>query len=282
MKPPKVPHDFNIPDIPLFTDRFTKAYKLIKNFYGLKDVGRTWNQHLISGLVKHDWKQLTIDTCMFTKQGLLLLLYVDDACIISPSQAKIHLEIKSLLRDYDLTDEGKLEDYLGTLFQRNKNGTVTLSMPWMIERDLDIVGFNTKTHIKTYDTPTVKNLTSAPDNQPRVQKWYYRSTVGYLSYIYAMIRLEICYVVQHCVHLNDNPSKYHEEAVKIICCYLLLTKIKILVLKPDKSSGLECYTDADWVGAWKAHSSTDPLSIHSRTSCVILYARYPILWKSKL
>ena len=41
MRPPRVPPDFNIPDLPLPTDRLTKAYQLLKNLYGLKDAGRT-------------------------------------------------------------------------------------------------------------------------------------------------------------------------------------------------------------------------------------------------
>ena len=39
MRPPKVPPDFQITDLPVFTDCFTKVYTLLKNFYGLKDTG---------------------------------------------------------------------------------------------------------------------------------------------------------------------------------------------------------------------------------------------------
>jgi hypothetical protein len=54
-------------------------------------------------------------------------------------------------------------------------------------------------------------------------------------------------------------------------------KDKRLILKPDKSKGLECYVDAGWAG-----SSNDPLSSHSRTGYVIMYAGCPIVWASKL
>ena len=116
MKPPTVPHDFKIPDLPLFSDRFTKAYKLIKNLYGLKDAGRTWNLYIKAGLLTRGWKQSEIDECLYTKDKMLLVLYVDDACIISPSEPHILSEIQSLKKDFDLTDEGLLQDYLGTRF----------------------------------------------------------------------------------------------------------------------------------------------------------------------
>ena len=37
MKPPTVPSDFVIPDLPKFMDRFTHVYKIINNLYVLKD-----------------------------------------------------------------------------------------------------------------------------------------------------------------------------------------------------------------------------------------------------
>lgn len=283
MRPPRVPPDFSIPDLPSFTDRFTKVYKLLKNLYGLKDAGRTWNDHLKQGLLKRGWRQSPIDTCLYIKPGLMLILYVDDACILSPDKSKIASEIASLQRDYDLTDEGPLQDYLGTRFDRNSDGSVTLTQPRMIERVLSIVGLDSKdTTIKVHDTPAVETLTSTPSSAPRQQKWHYRSAVGCLSYIQAMVRADITMPVQQCARFCNNPKQEHEQAVKRICRYLLSTRDKGLVLRPDKTKGLECYVDADWAGSWTYHSSHDPLSTHSRTGFVIYYAGCPILWKSKL
>ena len=116
MRPPQVPNSFEIPDLPSFADRFIKVYTLIKNLYGLKNSGHTWNTHLKNSLFARGWVQSTIDECLFTKKGLLLILYVDDACLISPSQSAILQEISSLQKDFDLTDEGPFQDYLGTCF----------------------------------------------------------------------------------------------------------------------------------------------------------------------
>jgi hypothetical protein len=87
---------------------------------------------------------------------------------------------------------------------------------------------------------------------------------------------------QQCARFCNDPKREHEEAVKRICRYLLKTKDMGLILKPDKSKGLECYVDADWAGSWRDHSSNDPLSAHSRTGYVIMYAGCPIIWASKM
>ena len=85
MKPPRVPPDFVIPDLPKPMDRIVNVYKLVRNLYELKDAGRTWNQHLHKGLMRRGWKRSQIDECLYIKQDLLLILYIDDACIISPT-----------------------------------------------------------------------------------------------------------------------------------------------------------------------------------------------------
>ena len=281
MRPPSVPTNFKIPDLPLFSDRFTKVYKLLKNLYGLKDAGRTWNIFLHNGLIARGWKRSSIDECLYTKENLILILYVDDACIISPSENKIKGEIASLQKDFDLTDDGPLQDYLGTRFQRNTDGSVLLTQPRMIERALQLVGLHKDSASKTHDTPANKILSSFLST-PRKQSWHYRSVVGCLSYIQAMNRPDITFATQQCARFNNNPSKEHEEAVKRICRYLLLTKDKGLLLKPDTSRGLECFVDADWAGSWTHESSHDPISTRSRTGFVIMYAGCPLLWKSSM
>jgi GH43 family beta-xylosidase len=67
----------------------------LKNLYGLKDAGRTWFEFLEKGLHKRGWKSFSIDGCLFTKNGIMLVVYVDDAILISPHKSLIHKEIKS-------------------------------------------------------------------------------------------------------------------------------------------------------------------------------------------
>jgi len=285
MKPPKVPSGFRIPDLPTVSDPFNKVYKLLRNLYGLKDAGRTWHQYLKTGLLKRHWVQSDIDTCLFTNGTAILILYVDDAAIISPDPREIATLIKSLQQDYDLTDEGELHDYLGTRFISRGKHEIEMVQPRMIQRVLESVGLDSNDdRTKMHDTPASSDSILQRDThgKPRLQKWNYRAAVGCLSYLNAMVRPDITYAVQQCARFSNDPKQCHEEAVKRICRYLLRTKDRGLVLRPDKSKGLECYVDADWAGNWHKDFAHDPASANSRTGYVISFAGCPIVWGSKM
>ena len=118
---------------------------------------------------------------------------------------------------------------------------------------MEIVGLDLETDcIKKHDTPALntKVLDKDPEGKPRQQKWNYRSAIGCLSYLQAMIRLDITFAVQQCARFCNEPKQEHEEAVKRICQYLLKTKDKALIFGPHKQRGIECYVDADFAGSW--------------------------------
>jgi hypothetical protein len=121
-----------------FNDK-NQLLKLRKNLYGLKDAGRTWYECITSGLKQRGFQQSNIDPCLFTKDSVILILYVDDAVLFSPYQSAIDKTIKSLQNEFDLTDEGSLQDYLGVRIIRNGN-QVEMVQPRMIARCLDIRG----------------------------------------------------------------------------------------------------------------------------------------------
>ena len=148
----------------------------------------------------------------------------------------------------------------------------------MIDHAISIVGlYNPDSHVKIHDIPAVNVLHSDPSSKPTFQKWYYRSTVGYLSYIQTTVCPDITFAVQQCTWCCKKPSSDQEEAVKWICRYLLSTRDKGLTLKLIKSKGLECYVDADWARSWNLPSSLHPISTRSRAGFVITHTGCPIL-----
>jgi hypothetical protein len=93
--------------------RETHCLKLLKNLYGQKQAGRVWHEYLVEGLIERHFKQSIVDNCVFYKGSTMLLVYVDDAIICGPSSRVIDEIIASLKKDYDVTDEGEIDDYLG-------------------------------------------------------------------------------------------------------------------------------------------------------------------------
>ena len=71
-------------------------------------------------------------------------------------------------------------------------------------------------------------------------------------------------------------------AVRQIGKYLLGTKDKGIIFKPDYTKGLECYVDAAFAAGWQEADNDNPENVLSRTGYVIYYANCPLLWSSKL
>ena len=80
-----------------------------------------------------------MDPCLFIKGQVLLVLYIDDATFFSPDSNAIQKEIKSLQRSVDLTDEGDLQDYLGTRFFKHPHGCIELQQQKTIDNSLNLL-----------------------------------------------------------------------------------------------------------------------------------------------
>ena len=129
------------------------------------------------------------------------MLYVNDAILVSKSNKRIDAEIRSLKSSFNLTDEGPLKYYLLTCFDHSADWFIELTQPRMIQRALKVVGLDVNDqHVKMHDSPasSEKLLDNDPNGKPRLQPWHYRSAVGCLSYISAMIHPDITMPVQQC------------------------------------------------------------------------------------
>ena len=64
--------------------------------------------------------------------------------------------------------------------------------------------------------------------------------------------------------------------------YLIPTRDRGIVFKPDMKKGLELYVDADFAGNWKKADHDHPENCLSRTGYLFKYNNCPIIWKSQL
>ena len=180
-----------------------------------------------------------------------------------------------------MTDEGSVENYLGVKVGK-KQGSITLSQPFLIRRILDAVGGMENANVKSTPAQYKAILNKDLDGPQRKQEWSYRSVVGMLNYLVNCTRLDLLFSVHQCARFAANPMLSHEQAIKRICRYLLGTIDQGLMLSPDMSRGIECFVDADFAGNWRPEDAEDRTSLLSRTGFVIFFWGCPITWVSKL
>ena len=257
--------------------------KLQKNLYGSKQAGRVWYKYLRGGLRKRGFKQSKLDECIFYKDGILFIVYVDDAIIIGPNKRKIDEIIESLKKDYKLKDEGDLNEYLGIKMQRLEDGSRKLTQPALIKRILKQVQIPEQRPKKRQlqRTPANKVLQKDLGGLPRQHNWDYRSVIGMLNWLAKSTRPDIAFAVSQVARFQVNPRRSHENAVLRICKYLRDTKEEGMTMRA-KNEGFVVYADSDFAGGYMKGHTHDPDTAKPRSAYYIMFNGCLVFWSSKL
>ena len=213
----------------------------------------------------------------------MYILYTDYSILVGPNKREIN-EIINEIKDakLDITKEGDIQDFLGINIERNKNGTIKLSRPHLIDqklKDLKLDGDNVKS--KGIPCTTSKILSSGRNSEPFDNSFHYRSLIGKLNYLEKGTRSDISYITHQCARFTHDPKKIHAKAIRWLAWYLKGTRTEGFILHPDSSKGLEVCVDADFSGNWNKEDNLDCDSARSRHGYIIKYTNYPIVWKSQ-
>ena len=102
-----------------------------------------------------------------------------------------------------------------------------------------------------HDIPVVSPLLHKDSKgAPQTFTWNFRSIVEMLNYIANCTRGDISFAMHQCVRFCNDPKRSHETAIKQIGKYLTETKDKGIILKVDRTLGLEYFVDTDFAGGW--------------------------------
>jgi hypothetical protein len=204
-------------------NRNTHVLKLLNNMYGQKQAGRVWNKHLTSGLVKIGFVQSTVDACVFYRDGVIFMVYVDDGMFFCKIMDKIDQAILALRADgYDIEDMGDVNDYLRINFEGLPGGKVKLSQPHLIDAILRYVKLTPND--STRRTPVRQTVLGRDLKWVEFDKrFHYRAVVGKLNFLEKGSQPEIAYSLHQCARFCQSPRESHAEAVLHICRYLMLT-----------------------------------------------------------
>ena len=84
-----------------------------------------------------------------------------------------------------------------------------------------------------------------------------------MSHLQGHTRPDISISVYQTSRFCNNPIICHEKAVMRLGRYLLGTRKRGIIYRPDKSKGLECYVDADFAGGWTQADSDNTENVLS-------------------
>ena len=258
--------------------------KLKKNLYGLADAPYNWFQKLTEGLESEEFKRSEIDQCVFLRNDCVIMVYVDDMIALAKNKSVLEKLVHNLKqKDFILTDKGTLTKYLGVDVKHQPDGTFELKQTFLIQRIIDLLGLEGDSQHNTKPTPATKPLLNKDESgEERRNAWSYRKAIGMLTYLQGTTRPDISMAVHQCARFSQSPKLSHERAVKRIGRYLLGTKDRGIIFRPNKNVGLECFVDADFAGAWTKEDAGNANNVLSRTRYVIFYAKCPIVFVSKL
>ena len=166
------------------------------------------------------FKQSAIDECVSYHDSTIFFCYVDDSILIDPdpkNMDKVIQELQDL--NYDISDEGKIDDYLGVKIERLPNGSIKMTEPHLIDQileDLNLHHNGSKYKPKAVNTPAMHTirLKCDVDAEPHKENWSYRSVIGKLNFLEKSSCPDLAYSVHNAARFPLDPKESHSQAVK--------------------------------------------------------------------
>jgi hypothetical protein len=108
--------------------------KLLANIYGQKQASCLWNNYLITKLLEINFKQSIIDDCVFYRDDLIFIVYVDNGIFLGSSDEQLRSIINKLQNlKLSIEDQGHPADYVGVDIKKLKDGIIELSQRALID-----------------------------------------------------------------------------------------------------------------------------------------------------
>ena len=268
-------------------DKLDLVLKLFKSLYGLRQAPKTFYDKITEGLTERGFVQSKVDKCLFMKDEMVCVIYVDDTIIAGPDPKAIEELITSLgiakeeqRHSFQLRDEGEVGDFLGIRIEKTGIKQFTLSQTGLINKVLKTTKMESCNSCVTPCSLTA--LGKDENSDPIDELWDYAVVVGMLMYLATNSRPDIAYSVNQCARFTHSPKASHAAAIKRIVRYLKGTVTNGMIINPSDILNVDCYVDADFGGLWGSEDDQDPVSVKSRSGFIIMFMGCPLLWISKL
>jgi hypothetical protein len=117
------------------------VFKLEKNIYGQKQAGCVWNSFLVDKLLSIGFTTSLIDDCVFFRDDIIFMVYVDDGIFLGNNDSKLQEAIKNI-QDLGLNteDQGQPADYVGVNIKKLRDGLYEFTQCALIDSIINDVG----------------------------------------------------------------------------------------------------------------------------------------------
>ncbi len=194
--------------------------KLMKNIYGQKQAGHVWNEFLVERLSSLGYKALLIDDCVFFKDDIIFMVYVDDGIFLGPDDEQLKQAIHDIQNaGLNIKDQGHPADYVSINIKKSKDGSYEFTQQALIDSITQDISL---TNAKTKPVPAkVAALLHAHHDAPVFSlNFNYHSVVGKLNYLAQTTRPDIMYAMHQIVKYSPNPREPHGKAILYLVRYL--------------------------------------------------------------
>ena len=173
----------------------------------MKQAPKTFFEKLRDGLLERGFVQSNLDQCLFMKNDLMVVVYVDDTIIASPDASKIEKLVTSLgvtedeqIHTFNLRDEGQVGYFLRIRIEKGPNTSFMLSQTGLIDKVLKASGM---IDCNTSPTPAA-TTTIGIDSEGAAfdEEWAYPEILGMLMFLATNSRPDIAFAVHQCARFT--------------------------------------------------------------------------------
>lgn len=203
-----------------------KVCRLNKALYDLRQAGRAWHSKLSEALIEMGAIPSKCDPCLFQirkgKIPTLILIYVDDILISSPSSELMYEIIRKLSTKFEVKNLGDVDFCLGMEFKRHEDEFSINQRRYILEL-LERFGMSDAKPVCSPVEPGTTLCKSKVEPSEDDAKLPFRELVGALNYLAMGTRPDISFVVSYLGQFNNCFDETHWKAAKKV---LRLTKPK--------------------------------------------------------
>lgn len=233
------------------------VYKLKRALYGLKQAPRAWYNKVESYFSKEGFEKCNSEYTLFVKtesgKGILIVsLYVDDLIFTGDNVVMFEEFKKSMKREFDMSDLGKMTYFLGVEVIQTEAG-IFISQSKYAKEVLERFNMQDVNSVKTPIVPGCK-LTREGSGE-LVDATIYKQMVGSLMYLTAT-RPDLMYATCLVSRYMEKPTTMHQLAVKKILRYLKGTIDLGVMYSRSGNTELKGYADSDYAGDVDDRKST--------------------------